>query len=257
MSTSRKWGSAHPQNRHIFCFAGGGTARGSGRRCRQLTLLFPSGLSCGMGSAHNHTFCPLVVAVISQGHLRNPLRRQRVGNIKKIGCGHGGRGRQNWHPRGMPRKRAPTKTQQGGKKYGRHYYPLHASPTPPQTTTSRVSKKIRIKRGSRFQPIDRRTRPISGGRSNQREPPVLPGSPSPRASADILFLPTSRAPEEQRQSRRNHCGGKLGGKWGIGGIGRYIRPSGACSASPLDQTCRRATGTSWISSLLLRGMVPH
>ena len=31
------------------------------------------------------------------------------------------------------------------------------SPTPPQTTTSRVSKKIRIKRGSPFQPIDRPT----------------------------------------------------------------------------------------------------
>jgi hypothetical protein len=52
-----------------------------------------------MGSAHNHTFCSLVVAVILQGHLRNPLRQQRVGNINKMGCGHGGGGRQNWHPR--------------------------------------------------------------------------------------------------------------------------------------------------------------
>jgi hypothetical protein len=140
---------------------------------------------------------------------------------------------------------------------GESYYPLHASPTPPQTTKSGASKKIRIKRGSRFQPINHRTRPISCGGLNQREPPVLWGSPSPRASADILFSPTSRAPEEQRQSRRIHSGGKLGGKRGIGGIGRYIQPSGACSASPLDQTCRRATGTSWISSLLLRGMVPR
>ena len=94
--------SGHPQNHHIFCFAGVGTARGSDGRCRQLTLLFPGGLSCGMGSAHNHTFCSLVVAVILQGHLRNPLCRQRVGNINKMGCGHGGGGRQNWHPRGMP-----------------------------------------------------------------------------------------------------------------------------------------------------------
>ena len=30
----------------------------------------------------------------------------------------------------------------------------------------------------------------------------MPDSPSPRASADTLFLPTSRVPEEQRQSRR-------------------------------------------------------
>jgi hypothetical protein len=136
-------------------------------------------------------------------------------------------------------------------------YPLHASPTPPQTTTSRVSKKIRIKRGSLFQPFDHQTRPISGGQSNQREPLVLPGSPSPCASADIIFSPTSRAPEEQLQSRRNHRGGKSGGKRGIGGIGRYIRPSGACSAPPLNVTCRRAAGTSWSSSLLLRGMVPR
>ena len=85
-------------------------------------------------------------------------------------------------------------------------------------------QKNKKKRESRFQRIDRRTRPISCGGSNQREPPVLTDSPSPRASADTLFLPTSRAPEEQRQSRCNHSGGKSGGKWGIGGIGRYISP---------------------------------
>ena len=40
----------------------------------------------------------------------------------------------------------------------------------------------------------------------------------------IHFLPTSCASEEQRQSRCNHSGGKVRGKWGIGGIGRYILP---------------------------------
>ena len=58
-----------------------------------------------------------------------------------------------------------------------------------------------------------------GGGLNQREPPVLPGSPSPRTSANILFLPTSCALEEQCQSHRSHIGGKLGGKRGIGSIG--------------------------------------
>ena len=55
----------------------------------------------------------------------------------------------------------------------------------------------------------------------------------------------------------------VGGNWGesrvlaaLSNIPCPDRPSGACSASPLDQTCRRVTGTSWISSLLLRGMVP-
>ena len=97
-------------------------------------------------------------------------------------------------------------------------YPLQASGAPPQTTTGRASKKTRIKRESRFQRIDHRTRRISCGGLNQREPPALPDSPSPRVSTDTLFLPTSRAPKEQRQSRRSHSGGKLGGKRGIGGI---------------------------------------
>ncbi len=114
------------------------------------------------------------------------------------------------------------------------YYPLQASPTPPTYHNSPSPPKIRIKRESQFQLINRRTRPISGGGSNQREPPVLPGSPSPCVSADILFLPISRVPEEQRQSRRNHSGEKLGGKQGIGGIGQYISPRlTACSASQM------------------------
>jgi hypothetical protein len=97
---------------------------------------------------------------------------------------------------------------------------------PPQTTNRRA-KKNKNKSESRFQPIDRRTRPISGGGSNQREPLVLPGSPSPRASADTLFLLTSRAPEEQRQSCLSHSGKKVGGKGGIGGIGQYTSPPSA------------------------------
>ncbi len=104
------------------------------------------------------------------------------------------------------------------------YYPFHASPTPPQTKSGRASKKIILKRGSGFQPINRRTWPISCGGSNQREPPVLPGSPSPSASADILFSPTSRAPEEQRQSRRSHSGGKLGASRKLVALGNISCP---------------------------------
>ncbi len=44
------------------------------------------------------------------------------------------------------------------------------------------------------------------------------------ARLQIHFFPTSHVPEEQHQSRRSHSGGKLGGKRGIGGIGRYISP---------------------------------
>ena len=117
----------------------------------------------------------------------------------------------------------PTEKQQHSK-ISRTYYPLRASPTPPTNHKSPSLKKNKKKSASRVQPIDRRTRPISGGGLNQREPPVLQGNPSPCASADTLFSPTSRAPEEQRQSRRNHSGGKSGGKRGIGGIGRYISP---------------------------------
>ena len=102
--------------------------------------------------------------------------------------------------------------------------PLARKSDTPTNHNQRSLQKNKKKRESRFQRIDRRSQPISCGRSNQREPPVLPDSPSPRASADTLFLPTSRAPEEQRQSRRNHSGGKLGGKRGIGSIGRYISP---------------------------------
>jgi hypothetical protein len=130
------------------------------------------------------------------------------------------------------------------------------TPHKPQLAEPKKKKK---KKESRFQPIDRWTQAISGGGSNQREPPVLTGSPSPCASVDTFFSPISRAPEEQRQSRRNHSGGKSGESRvsvALGDISRPDQPSGACSAYPLDRTCRRATGTSWTSSLLLRGMVP-
>ena len=96
--------------------------------------------------------------------------------------------------------------------------------TPRTNHKSPSLKKNKKKSESRVQPIDRRTRPISGGGSNQREPPVLRGSPSHCAFANTLFLLTSRAPEEQRQSRRNHSGGKSGGNRGIGGIGQNISP---------------------------------
>jgi hypothetical protein len=90
-------------------------------------------------------------------------------------------------------------------------YPLHArhphKPQPAEPPILEPPKKNKKKRESQFQRIDHRTRPISCGGSNQREPPVLLDSPSPCASADTLFLPTSRAPEEQRQSRRNHSRG--------------------------------------------------
>jgi hypothetical protein len=83
-----------------------------------------------------------------------------------------------------------------------YYVPLASKSDTPHKPQIAEPKKNKKKSESRFQPIDRRTRAISGGGLNQREPPELPGSPSPRASADTLFSPTSRAPEEQRQSRR-------------------------------------------------------
>ncbi len=66
-------------------------------------------------------------------------------------------------------------------------YPLHASGTPPTKPQPTEPPKKQEKRASRSQRIDRRTRPISCGGSNQREPPVLPDSPSPCKSADTLF----------------------------------------------------------------------
>jgi hypothetical protein len=130
-------------------------------------------------------------------------------------------------------------------------------PHKPQPAES--PKKTRIKRESQFQWIDHRARPISCGRSNQREPPVLPNSPSPCASADTLFC----RPHVRLRSSVNPAAAIVGGNRGesrvlaaLGNISCPDRPSGACSASPLDRTCRRATGASWISSLLLRGMLP-
>ncbi len=140
------------------------------------------------------------------------------------------------------------------------YYPLHTSGTPPQTTNGGASKKVRIKRESQFQPTDHWTRPISCGGLNQREPPVLPGSPSPHASGDTLFC----QPHVRLRSSVNPAATIVGGNWGesgvlvaLGNISCPNWPSGACSAFPLDRTCRRATGTSWISSFLLRVMVPR
>jgi hypothetical protein len=97
-------------------------------------------------------------------------------------------------------------------------------------------KKTRIKRESQFQRIDHRTRPISCDGSNQREPPVLPNSPSPRASADTLFC----QPHVRLRSSVNPAAAIVGGKWGesrvlaaLGNISRPDRPSGACGASPM------------------------
>ncbi len=110
-------------------------------------------------------------------------------------------------------------------RYYLRYYPLQASGTPPpQTTTSGASKKTRKKERVDFSgsTIGLDLSPAAGR---------IKGSPRYCRIAHHLarlrihyFLPTSRAPEEQRQSRRNHSGGKLGGKRGIGDIGQYISP---------------------------------
>jgi hypothetical protein len=90
------------------------------------------------------------------------------------------------------------------------YYPLHASPTPPQPHNWPTFNFFSEKEGLLFSPIDHPARPISRGGSNQRELLASPDSPSPCASLATLLLPVGRAGEAQRQSCRNAGGANSG-----------------------------------------------
>ena len=140
----------------------------------------------------------------------------------------------------------PSLTQSLSKQLGSHkkahallhecYYPLHASRTPPQSTNSRASKKIRINIGSRFQPINRPTRPISCGGLNQTKPQVLPGAHH-LARLRIYFF---CQPHVHLRSSVNPAAAIGGGIWGesrvlaaLGDISCPYCPSGVCSASSM------------------------
>jgi hypothetical protein len=92
----------------------------------------------------------------------------------------------------------------------RTYYPLLASPTPPQPTAGQTFYFFSEKEGLLFSQIDHPARPIGRGGSNQRELLASPDSPSPCASLATLHSPVGRAGEAQRQSRRNAGGAHSG-----------------------------------------------
>ncbi len=144
-------------------------------------------------------------------------------------------------------------------KSGTLYYPLHASGTPPQTTTGRASKKTRKKERVHF----------SGSTIGLVLSPAadqIKGSPQYCRIAHhlaCLQIHFFCRPHVRLRSSVNPAAAIVGGNWGESGVSAALgdiscpdQPSGVCSASPLDRTYPRVTGTSWISSLLLRGMVP-
>ncbi len=116
-------------------------------------------------------------------------------------------------------------------------YPLHASPTPPQTTTSRVSNKIRIKEGIDF------SQSTAG---LDLSPAVGRIKGSPRycwvahhlARLRIYFF---HQPHVLLRSSVNPAAAIVGGNWGESGasaaLGSIYRPNDppVCAACPLRQ----------------------
>ena len=93
----------------------------------------------------------------------------------------------------------------------RKYYPLLASPTPPQPTTSRTLSFFSKTERLLFLLIDHPARPLRRSGLNQRELLLAsPDSPSPCASLATLLFLVDRGGEAQRQSRRNAGGAKPG-----------------------------------------------
>ena len=90
------------------------------------------------------------------------------------------------------------------------YYPLLASPTPPQPTTGQTLPYFSKTERLLFLLINHPAHPIRRSGSNQRELLVSPDSPSPRASLATLLFLVDHGGEAQRQSRRNAGGVKSG-----------------------------------------------
>jgi hypothetical protein len=64
---------------------------------------------------------------------------------------------------------------------------------------------------------------------------------------DTFFLPTSRAPEEQRQSRRSHSGGKAGESGVSAALGDISRPDRPIFLSRLSKyVTSEATSLNWV-----------